>query len=436
MNWTARLNDRLAAQHSVFALFVLFIVVRAAICLVPLDPSSDAAWYFNRAQAVAAGAGYSEGGVPTAFWPPGWSLMMAVLFKLFGTSVAVVKGFNLVCACIGAWFTLDLGRRLFESELAGRAALLIVAIYPNHAAYTSLVMTEVMYTTLILGGCWLLIAKPRPFSLLLAGLVFGISMLVKAQSLVLVPVIFAIAVLRDGVNWHVITRRLGQALAVLAIALAVVLPWTLRNHAVFGEWILVSTNGGITLLTGNNPSARGDYTPDDPLVESVPRSVVDQVANDHEYKRRALNWIVEHPAYFVQLMPRKLFRLWAPDGEAEWAFQAGFQSYDNYWLLFRALRGLNQAYYIMLLLGFLAAGWLLFSGRVRIGDRRFGWWLLPYGVALYPSLIAMVFSGQSRFHYPVMPFVAMVCGWLLTAQPWRVSVQGRAPLLAATAKGD
>jgi len=28
-------------------------------------------------------------------------------------------------------------------------------------------------------------------------------------------------------------------------------------------------------------------------------------------------------------------------------------------------------------------------------------------------MIAMVFSGQSRFHYPAMPFVAMAAGWLL-----------------------
>jgi hypothetical protein len=39
--------------------------------------------------------------------------------------------------------------------------------------------------------------------------------------------------------------------------------------------------------------------------------------------------------------------------------------------------------------------------------------VLPYGIALYPSAIAMVFSGQSRFHYPVMPFVCVTAGWLL-----------------------
>ena len=415
------LERRLGAQGTVLALFVLFIAIRAAICLLPLEPFSDAAWYMNRARAIAEGAGYSEGGVPTAFWPPGWPLLLGVLFKLFGGSVVLVKVFNLLCAVIGAWFTLDLGRRLFESELAGRAALLIVALYPNHAAYASVALTEVFYTTLVLAGCWLVIARPWRLALPLAGLVFGYSMLVKAQSLILVPTLFAVALLHDGLGWRAFWRRVLQGLVVLVFAFAVVLPWTLRNHAVLGEWVLVSTNGGITLLTGNNPSARGDYTPDDPLVTSVPRTVATQVEDDREYKRRAIVWIRENPVAFLQLMPAKLFRLWAPDGEAEWAFQAGFAHYDDWSLWFRTMRWLNQAYYLAMLAGFAWAGWLLASGRARIGTQRVGWWLLPYGVALYPSLIAVVFSGQSRFHYPVMPFVAMACGWLLTRHASRQS---------------
>ncbi len=429
------LERQLGADGAVLALFVLFIAVRAALCLLPLEPFSDAAWYVNRARAIADGAGYSEGGVPTAFWPPGWPLLLGGLFKLFGESIAVVKGFNLVCAVIGAWFTLDLGRRLFGSELAGRAALLIVALYPNHAAYVPVALTEVFYTTLVLAGCWLVIARPGKLALPLAGLAFGYSMLVKAQSLILVPTLFAVALLHDGLSWRAFWQRTQQGLLVLVFAFAVVLPWTLRNHAVLGEWVLVSTNGGITLLTGNNPSARGDYTPDDPLVTSVPRTVATQVETDREYKLRAVAWIRENPAAFLKLMPSKLYRLWAPDGEAEWAFQAGFAQYDEWSIWFRTMRWLNQGYYVAMLAGFAWAGWLLATSRAHIGTRRVGWWLLPYGVALYPSLIAVVFSGQSRFHYPVMPFVAMACGWLVTrhASP-QLLVQRRGDLPATLSR--
>jgi len=56
------------------------------------------------------------------------------------------------------------------------------------------------------------------------------------------------------------------------------------------------------------------------------------------------------------------------------------------------------------------------ASAVRQGERVIDWWLLPYGIALYPSAIPMVFSGQSRFHYPVMPFVSHGCG--LGASQW------------------
>jgi hypothetical protein len=39
--------------------------------------------------------------------------------------------------------------------------------------------------------------------------------------------------------------------------------------------------------------------------------------------------------------------------------------------------------------------------------------MAAYVVALFPTAIAVVFSGQSRFHYPAMPFVCLIAGWLV-----------------------
>jgi hypothetical protein len=165
-------------------------------------------------------------------------------------------------------------------------------------------------------------------------------------------------------------------------------------------------------LTGNNPSARGDYTQDDHLVTSIPRTVATQLAVDKEARRRAIQWITDHPHEFLLLMPLKVFRLWGPDGEAEHAFQLGYKDYERYVVAFRTVRYLNQAYYVCLLAGFCWTGLILLRGRRRVSEYRFDWWLLPYAIALYPTAIAVVFFGQSRYHYPVMPFVTMCCGWL------------------------
>jgi len=392
----------------------LYLLPRILVLLVPVTPASDAGWYFSRAAGLVAGLGYSERDVLTAYWPPGWPLTMAVIFKLCGVSLLAVGVFNVASSLIIAWLTWDLGRKLFRSEVAGRTSLLLLALHPNSIGYMPLAWTEVYYTVLLLLGCWLLIACRSGWSLLCAGVVFGVSTLVKAQSFLVIPVIFAIGFLRQS-NWIQLWRNTTHAAIVLLVAVSVVLPWSYRNYRVFGEFVFVSTNGGLTLLAGNNPSARGGYTQDDPLMTSLGWSVATQVTADKEARRRAVQWIKENPWRFIVLLPRKVFHLWALDGESEWWFQLGYQYYGQYVLWFRTLRLLNQVYYLCLLAGSGVAAWLLLGRKVVVSDTRLDWWALPYGLGVYLSALALVFCGQPRFHYPVMPFIAMGAGWLVGA---------------------
>lgn len=397
-------------------LFALYVVLRAGAILMDVTPSSDAAWYFSRAVMLAQGRGYlGDHGQATAYWPPGWPLALSLVFRTVGASVVAVGLFNLACSVLTAWLTLDLGRRLFGSELAGRAALALMAVYPNAILYVPLALTEVFYTTLLLAGCWLLIARIGWLALVAAGLVFGMATLVKAQTLIVVPMVFAIALWRAPHFWRRLPASLGRATVLMAVAALVVAPWTLRNHRELGAWVAVSTNGGITLLTGNNDSANGGFTPDDPVVKALDaRNDLSELDYDARAKQLGIDWIREHPRRFITLMPMKLVRLWVPDGEGQWAYETGSPAYAAAPLAFLALRAANQAWYALLMAAFLCAGFAQVRRRIAEGRRVIDWWVLPYGIALYPSMIAMVFSGQSRFHYPAMPFVAMAAGWLLT----------------------
>jgi len=203
----AAMNDRNSAAQGWFAtsrgaliaLFALFAGLRAAAILLDVTPWSDADWYYTRAAMLAQGLGYlGNNGLPTAYWPPGWPMAMSAAFRVLGTSTVTVGLLNLASAVLAGWLTYDLARRLFGSELSGRIALLLLAVYPNSILYVPLAMTEVFYTTLLLAGCWLLIARKGALRLVLAGLVFGVATLVKAQTLVVIPLICLIGLLRDG----------------------------------------------------------------------------------------------------------------------------------------------------------------------------------------------------------------------------------------------
>jgi 4-amino-4-deoxy-L-arabinose transferase-like glycosyltransferase len=412
-----QLTDWFATTRTaLLLLWALYLIPRALLILLDVQPWSDAAYYFERASELAAGQGYSSPeGQPTAFWPPGWPMALSLAFKAFGASVAVVGLLNLLFAGFSAVLLLLLARRITGSQLAARLALLLLALYPNNAAYVPLALTEVFYTTLLLAICWLLVEQRSWLWLLGAGLLLGVATLVKAQTLVVVPLVLGIALLRAPRFWAAVPGTIAKGLALGAFAALVVAPWSLRNERVLGEFVLVSTNGGVTLATGNNPSATGGYVDNDPafLALKARKGALDELQFDVAAKQLGTDWIKANPGKFVALMPVKFVKLWGPDGEAIWNYQKGAASYAAHSGLYKAVRWANQAWYWMLLGLFGLAGLVQLRRRWRSDASLFDWWLLPYGIAAYPTAICLVFSGQTRFHYPAMPFIAISAGWLL-----------------------
>ena len=402
--WLLRLID---SPSFVPVCFAVYLGLRfALVAWVPIQQHSDELWYYNRAVAVAAGQGYSEHQVLTAYWPVGWPGFLGIVFWLVGPSLFAAQMVNLLCSAAIFVLTFRLGTVLFRDELVGRLSVLILTIYPNQIAYVPILGTELFYTALLLFAVDLLISSGGWWRLVACGIAFGIATLTKAQTLFLPAALFLV--------WWAVSenqrrsfRQLGRAAVVYATMAAAILPWTVRNYFVFGELVPISTNGGLVLLTGNNPSADGGFTPNDSLVKEVPRGVKQQVAADHLANSLALSWIGQHPAAAIALIPKKIWRLWAVDGEAEWAYEAGYNHYDEYWILFRTIRAVNQAYY--------AAVIFLMVTSVFYWHRRAGIslpeWMTGYVVILYTTLISVIFYGFSRYHFPAIPWIAMYAAW-------------------------
>lgn len=225
-----------------------------------------------------------------------------------------------------------LARRLFYSEVIARCSVFFLTIYPNNIAYVSLTLSETLYTFLLLSACILLLLNYSWRNCILIGIIFGLATLVKTQTILLAPALVFLAYYKDF-SFKNISIATFRAMAIFTVVLAVVAPWTYRNYIVFGHFILVSTNGGMSLLAGNNSSVIGDYSRDysdtDPLFKEVNFSVMDQVAADKRARILAFEWIKGNPGDFLGLIPKKFFRFWVPDGEAEWQYQRGTQWYDQ-----------------------------------------------------------------------------------------------------------
>lgn len=397
------------AYDFVFWSALAFLIASRLTLILSFDvaPSSDMAWYYGRALELLANARYAEKGVATAYWPVGYPGFLAGVMASMGQTVRVGQLANLMLSVTGLVlmhrFCLQ---RFGDGRVAGVAAVLL-AVYPNHMGYSVGLYSEPLYTFLLLVTVVFTPTGAGYGRFALMGLVLGLATLVKAQTMLLGPGLLFLLGLH---NWSLGAIRSAfqrAALGTMFMAMAIA-PWTWRNQVVMGAPVPVSTNGGMSLLAGNNPSMTSalnyDFNERDPIFQSVKFSVADQVAADQRARSAALGWIADNPGRFIALMPKKLFRLWAPDGESEWSFQAGYVGYEEQKIWFRAVRWLNQLLYIALLGGFAV-------GTARCLRLRDPSTLVVPVLLLFFTSLSMVFSGQSRYHAPLMPFVIAYAAW-------------------------
>ncbi len=398
------------------ALFALALLLRIGLMLwFPQRPASDFEWYLVRAREMAQGLGYQEAGHPTAFWPVGYPALLAASMTVFGPSLLGPLLVNLAAAAGALALILWFARYLGAGELAARFAGLLYAIYPAHIAYSGVAASETASTTLAMAAIALLIAgRRRPTLLIGAGLIFGIATLMRAQ-MMLFPVgaIVAMMIAYRAFGWR---PALRAALIVHLAMAAVVLPWTLRNQAVMGAPIPVSTNGGISLYYGANDRATGawyawertpiwDQTIDIPYSQHVER----QVDLDRRFKALATRWIIAHPGRWTMLGVRKAGLVWTRDTDGFWSLDA---TYPDHSRLLTLVQVLNQLFYMAILL---AGGVAILAGlRARLtGDDARAPLLLLGCMPAFVTLTAFGFTGQFRYHYAAMPFLIVGAGWTI-----------------------
>lgn len=382
--------------------------------LFPIEPMSDSAWYVARAAEIADGIGYQERGEPTAFWPVGWPALIAAASMLTGSTTSAVILLNLSAVICTLYSILWLGRRLTNDERVSRLALGLYSIYPAGLLYATQASNEVTYTGIALCAFCLLIATTRQLRwLILSGLLFGIATLIKPQT-ILFPAGVLIG-LTIVYRTYTLRTAMLNALVIYACIFAVILPWSLRNQQVFDEFVLVSTNGGMALLIGANDQITGDHfeyqdTPvfkqlEIPWAERVKR----QVELDKAQKAAAWDWIKENPIEYFSWMPSKVFLLWHKDTSAFWELDG---TYPNAKIAVRFGQAINQLYYsVILILSFYCA--VISLNAVLRRNSTLMPLALLFCMPVFVSLLAAVFTGQIRYHFPAMASLMIAAAWSL-----------------------
>lgn len=420
------LKNAISTRHWPLLIIIAAVAIRLILLIaLPQQPFSDGAWYLDRARELASGMGYQEMGHATAFWPPGYPMLLAGGMMIFGPSLGVALGLNLAGAAIITWLIYWFGREVAGSRRAGLIAAALYAIYPAHIAYTGTPLSETTSTAMTMGALALLIAgRGRWYLILIAGLIFGATTLMRAQTLYFpIGVLIAMAFLYRDFSW---VRAVKAGLILYLGMLAVVLPWSFRNQEQLGSFVLVSTNGGVALYTGAFDGATGDHVNwDKPMWDStgIPfeQRVEREVEADEMLRGKATQWIKDNPGRYVSMMPKKAAFLWLKDSDGFWGLKGSYPELES---PLTAAQWINQAFYaLMLLLSVpcLIAGLVGWIKRDE-GRRRL---LMLFLMPVFVTLLAAFFTGQIRYHYGAMPFIIIAAGWTLDRLFQRVT-KGRA----------
>jgi Dolichyl-phosphate-mannose-protein mannosyltransferase len=179
--------------------------------------------------------------------PPGYGLLLALIYKFIGNSDRAIQMVQIVCDSIAVVFVFLIVAGLL-SQTAGVIAALLVAVSPQLAYYPSLLLPDSICVLPLLVAIYCLVLayrRPRIFLFLIAGAGVGISCWLRANALLLAPFLAAtIPILFTR------GKRLQYAAALVLGSILPIIPITIKNYVVFHQFIPLSLGSGQKLLEG------------------------------------------------------------------------------------------------------------------------------------------------------------------------------------------
>ena len=263
------------------------------------------------AEALAAGKGFSSPlnvhSGPSAWMTPVFPLLLAGVFKLFGTfswtSYLVIVAIDCLFSSLTAWSVYAIARKAFGIYV-GVAAGWLWTVLLNSVLYSinwvwdtalsALVFSLLFLATLHLGS------SKRSAAWAGYGALWGVGAMINASIVSTMPFLLGWSALQ-------LRQKFLPSLRLVLIALllftVVISPWIIRNYVVFHKIILFRDNLGLELWLGNNPSNPGIWSgwlhPNNDKGEQKLFLKMGEIAFMEQKQREALSWIRTHPGAFL-----------------------------------------------------------------------------------------------------------------------------------------
>lgn len=336
---------------------------------------------------------------PDALRGPGYPGLLALAYSLGGVSFWTARVAN---ALVGGALTLLTGWLAMRAGAGTRAwvAAAVVALYPGLVLSSVYLMPDALYGTLAVLS--LLLVRHRAVAFAApAGVVAGVAILTRSVGLSLLAASGLLAAwsgLARQAPWRVALARL----AVFGVTAAlVVAPWLLFTTRVAGGPLLDATSG-MNLLLGNHPGATGRLVmaDDAPLRRQHLAGATSEADANARAMRAGLAWAQAHPREWSGLALTKLGYLFGLEGrEHAWVYGHGYFGARAPWVV--------SAWGWALVVSFPLLAIAAAFGAARARGPLDATHVAMAGFLLATAALHVVSFGESRFHLPLVPVLAV-----------------------------
>lgn len=334
--------------------------------------------------------------IPDTIKMPGYP----VLLYLHGGDVLLVLMLQALVSAIKVPMVYRLAQQVGLQRPHALAAAALMAVEPMDILLSGQVLTESVFTALLLAGTLFLLQGTRWRPLLIAAFLFAAASWVRPNGVWLI-------ILASVAGYFCVHRRGSKGVAFATLGLLLLSPWAFRNRDALGRFYL-----------GDSAAVAAGYfqVPDvlraanDPRAETYPKALHDRAANTNWEDRKSFHaffdglrnatrsTLLEYPVTWSRVHLSKAARIYLAPGRGHIRTFFGKHARVQY-----ALLGFSAAFSI--LLGFALVLWLLHIMQLP----PWLWMLLLLSGYLFIS--GALTTSDARFKNPAMPLLLVGVAW-------------------------
>ena len=335
----------------------------------------------------------------------GYSFILSLIFRIFGTSVYAAQLFNVILGCGITALISFLGTRLFDVKI-GLLAALLYAVWPSQIFYTVLVSTEELFTLIMLLCIYLFISamKKTDRMFIRMGVISLICALmngIRPFGILLIAAFFIVLVLK---------KHLLPAL-ILAVAYVVFFNAISLGVSTIINKDVAKSPMGFNLFVGSDIKYMGRWNAEDSKVYTD--LTKDSTFNAQEVHDKlaamAFQRFKDQGTDNIRLFADKYKAMWSVDYDiisyVNTGLDASTKSAETFNKMRRYLTAVSNLYYLaMLLFCLIFAFWSIKKSSYKSMTIM----LIVLGV----TVIHLLMEVHGRYHYPVISLFALTaaCG--------------------------